>query len=118
MLHFFAVMRLAAVILLSLMFLDVGMDLWQGEIGDSDSNDSNISSIYASPMPLHISAGSQNSASQDINHECFCCCSHLEPQSPITFPVLFQSTSNQSETSPHALSADLSPAYHPPQFVV
>jgi hypothetical protein len=109
-------MRFAAAILLILMCLDLGMDLWQGELGDSDSAEA-VLSIAGSPEVVTISSGEPHSDSKDFVHECFCCCSHLETQGPPIVSIVFESSAAYSETSPQSLDPDRADIYHPPQHI-
>ena len=111
-------MRLAAILLLSLMCLDLGMDLWQGEMGDSDSAETTVISIYTAQMPLSISSGGQQSKTTDFNHECFCCCSQLEQQGAVTVAVVLESNPSRSDATAHSLDSDPVRIYHPPQHIV
>ena len=109
-------MRLAAVLLLTLMCLDLGMDLWQGETGDSDS-DMTLSSVIPGQTFARISMSPIQSGSKDFTHECFCCCSHLETQAVVIISVTLESSPTHSEVPAHSLDPDLVRIYHPPQYV-
>lgn len=109
-------MRFAAVFLLTLMCLDIGMDLWQGETGDSDSGMTLAGAVPGQTF-VAISEGPTRSDSKDFAHECFCCCSHLEPQEIAIVSVTLESSPTNSELPTYFLDPDLVRIYHPPQYV-
>ena len=115
MLHFLLMMRLAAVGLLALMFVDLGMDLWQGERGDSNSDEANLSFFYTGQPDPSISTEPQQSGTEPFQHECFCCCSHIEQQGSIIVSVTLESSPSESDRTVVSSDPDLYPDYHPPQ---
>jgi hypothetical protein len=81
-----SMMRLAALALLALMFVDLGTDLLYGERGERLESVPTLSGAELT-IQRALPPGQDNSL-----HECFCCCSHIEPQVSLVPEVLFIST--------------------------
>jgi hypothetical protein len=114
----FAVMlRLAAVVLLTLMCLDLGMDLLHGENGEFAATETE-SILYTAKTSLSISAGLTESGIGDSSHECFCCCSHLEQQGPAVVSVMLESTPGYSDRVTHSTEPDLVHVNPPPKLIL
>ena len=113
------VMRSAALALLMFMCIDVGVDLWQGETGDSDSREVGLASACPMPGVTTISASPAQPPLNQSMHECFCCCSHLETQPQTVVFVFLESSPREPErATTHFLTPDPSPIYHPPQQIL
>jgi hypothetical protein len=105
-------MRLAAIGLLLLMVFDLGADFVNGETGD-----------FLGPMPIpydsHSTLASPQVNGQDTplnsNHECFCCCSHLEQEGANTPHVALDRRRNSVHIATSLLDPDPAHIYHPPQ---
>ena len=111
-------MRLAAVALLTLMCVDLGMDLWQGETGDSNFDATNLSTPYTGQTALSISAGPEKPGPRDFDHECFCCCSHLEQQNAAIASIVLESGRNYFHGAANSSDPDLFPIHPPPQYSI
>jgi hypothetical protein len=109
--------RVAAVVLLTLMCLDLGMDLWHGETSEFAATE-NTTTHYAAPTSLSISGGFQQSGTEDSSHECFCCCSHLEQQGPVIVSLILESTPSYSDFSTRSAEPDLVHIYPPPKQII
>ena len=116
MLYWLPMMRLVAVALLALMCVDLGMDMLQGERGDSDS-DHTISAFSSGRTILNISADTQRSGQNDSEHECFCCCNHVEQESTTVIAVIFESSPNYSHRIVLSSEPGFVSIYHPPQSI-
>lgn len=111
-------MRFAAVVLLALMCFDLSMDLWQGETGESYSDELILSAANTGQSVLVISVQPSQPGSKDFHHECFCCCSHIEQHTAVITAVLFESSPGYFNRSIGPSDTDLIPIYHPPQFTI
>jgi hypothetical protein len=111
----FPMMRAVAITLLLFMCCDLGMDLVTGESGDF---------IDLSSAMSHASKPESNPSQSDLSpspdtkqtHECFCCCSHIEHQSPTVVYVEFGSTARWVSVPQKKLDPDPIYIYHPPQL--
>lgn len=108
-------MRVAAITLLALMCLDLGMDFVQGETGDSQ--DAVVSFFVARTAPV-LTASTPTSSSNDLSHECFCCCSHLEPQGSLIVSVILKSNPGYSDGVARSLDPELFHGNPPPQAIL
>ena len=111
-------MRFAAIVLLSLMCIDLGMDLWLGETGEFYSGELVLSTAHTGQSVLDISVPPLQPGSKDFHHECFCCCSHIEQHITTIIAVYLESGPSYSSRSIRPSDTDLSPIYHPPQFTI
>ena len=106
-------MRLAAFTLLLLMVLDLGADFVNGENGD-----------FLEPLPTTTSSSHSTLAETestgkntplDSNHECFCCCSHLEQEETARIHVVLGNTKGPVPIAMQLLDPDPAQIVHPPQ---
>jgi len=111
-------MRFAAIGLLALMCIDIGMDLCLGETGESYSDEVVISAPRTGQSVLVISGQPVQPGSKDFNHECFCCCSHIEQHTTAITGVHLEGGPSYFNRSISSSDTDLIPIYHPPQFAI
>jgi hypothetical protein len=99
--------RAAAILLLALLIFDFGVDLWKGELRDSDSGRSTISLLKDAGV-------SKPSCFKDLRHECLCCCSHVEQQQRVVFTVSFESSPGYLAVESSPPEFVRAPIFHPP----
>jgi hypothetical protein len=99
-------MRFAAVLLLTLMVLDISADFVHGENGD-----------FAASLPTSSDSGSAIAASPS-NHECFCCCSHLVQTVPVGLQISEESTASSIVVSLRLPEPAPVHIYHPPKHIL
>jgi hypothetical protein len=105
-------MRTVAIALLSLMLIDFGIDLWQGEPMDSDSGAVSLARSL-STSTREISDSSNN---RDVQHECVCCCAHVEHETPVTIQVALETSRSLIKTITAPPQPMRVPIFHPPQL--
>ena len=103
-------MRIAAYTLLFLMVVDLGADFVYGESGDL-SFSIKVSTKTAATIDFR---GAPTNDPPTTNHECFCCCTHLEQG--LSQIVHVEMISSQELVSLSLVLPDPDPIriYHPP----
>jgi hypothetical protein len=106
--------RIGAVALLLFMAFDFGVDLWHGEVWDSDSSVTSIAGLQP-PSSGGISGASDET---DIRHECVCCCTHVEHQATVTIAINLETSPGSTITRAIRPDPARLPIFHPPQRFV
>jgi hypothetical protein len=106
-------MRFAAILLLVLMVFDLGADFVYGESGDLSMPAQQSSSCGQTHADVSME-GTQEVESSS-NHECFCCCTHLEQGEPTVIHVFLEYAQEFVPLSSALPDEYLVHIYHPPQ---
>jgi len=111
--------RVVVIGLLTLMCLDLAMDLAHGENGDFAHD--NQATAWVNPTvgsPAISSDTTTKSETSGADHECFCCCSHLLVKPAAILSVVLDSVPGFTNGNVFMPDPDPVHVYHPPLYAL
>ena len=98
-------MRLAAALLLLFMVID---------LASSRTCEDEVFDFGAGTQQM-VALGSSSGTGADFTHECFCCCTHIRPESVVHIIIDLPFVGRTTTTQRFGLAVVPTPLHHPPR---